>query len=98
MSDQTVYINGEDIQDMVRHHVGCPPNGYLGSPYGTDVKSMIQTPMASGNADAFVAKMKSDLPVIGLSGADTNIYLTDDAPDKKHLIIDVSGQLVIAGE
>ena len=50
---------------MVSHWLACPLNGYPGSDYGCDLESLVHTPLASGAGDALVAKMRTDIPLIG---------------------------------
>lgn len=88
-------LTASEIQDMVRHWLSTPPNGYLGSGYGTDVMALLQAPMASGLGDSFIAKMREDLPIIGaLPAGAINVYFEDKGNDSKILWIDVSGSLV----
>lgn len=54
----TTNITAHDVSGMVEHWLGCPPNGYLGMRYGSDVKSLLQTPMATGLADSLIAKAR----------------------------------------
>lgn len=88
-------ITGELVQAMIRHWLSTPPNGYLGSGYGSDVMSLLQTAMLTMSADSFLAKMREDLPVIGAlpSGA-INLYFEDRGNDSKVLFVEVMGSLV----
>lgn len=91
-------ITGNDIQDMVTHHLGTPPNGYLGSPYGTQIKEMLQNPEATGVANAFIAKLRQDVPVLtAMPNGAVNIYYQDTPPDRRELILDVAGNQVVLG-
>lgn len=98
MESMKPIITGADVQDMVRHHLGTQPNGYLGSDYGADVKATLQTPEATGIGDSFIAKMRQDVPVLTVmpSGA-VNIYYEDVEPDRRNLIVDVAGQQISIG-
>lgn len=88
-------LTATEIQGMVRHWLSTPPNGYLGSGYGTDVMAMLQNPMGAGIGDGFIAKMREDLPIIGaLPAGAINVYFEDKGNDSKILWIDVSGSLV----
>ncbi len=83
-------LNGAELQDMVRHWLSVPPNGYLGSGYGTDVMALLQNPMAAGVGDAFIRKMRQDLPIIGALPPDVvNAWFEDKGNDTKLLHIDV---------
>lgn len=88
-------ITGQDIYNMVTHWLRTPVNGYLGSDYGSDIKAMLQTPHAAGLADAFIDKMRADIPVLSmLPPGSINLYYRDQAPDKRELIVDVAGRTV----
>lgn len=88
-------ITARDVTDMVRHHLGCPIDGYLGSGYGSDLKSLLQTPMASGLADGVIAKAKQDVPLLETAApGSVNVYMQDLGMDKKGLFFEVGGELV----
>ena len=94
---QDYTITATDIQDQVRHNLNTPPNGYLGSDYGSDVKSMTQTPQSSGVANSFISKLKTDVPLTAATGV--NVYAENQGVDKKKLYVEVSGVgVVIAGD
>ena len=93
---QNHIISASDIQQMVTHHLSCPPNGYLGSEYGSNIKAMLAKPM-TGAADAFIKKLKTDVPITQLAGDKINVYSRDTAIDTKEIIIDVAGQVIVAG-
>lgn len=84
---------------MVGHWLGCPPNGYLGSDYGSDVKSLVQTPMAAGLADGLIAKCKQDVPLLlDAPPGMLNVYAFDGGMDRKVIKFEVAGELVDAGD
>lgn len=85
---------------MVQHWLRCPPNGYLGSGYGSDVKSLLQTPMAAGLADDLIAKCREDVPLLRAAPDGTvNVYAFDEAMDRKVVRFEVGGELVdVTGE
>lgn len=88
--ETTVPINKRDLSAMVGHWVGCPPNGYLGQPYGCDPKEILQTPMAAGLADGLIAKCKVDVPLA--NSASVNVYSYDKDIDKKAIVFEVAGE------
>ena len=91
-------ITGNDIQNMVTHWLKTPVYGYLGSDYGSDIKALLQNPHGAGLADAFIDKMRTDLPVLRLLPAGSiNLYFRDHGPDKRELIVDVAGMSVSVG-
>jgi hypothetical protein len=91
-------IPASDLVDMTSHWLATPLNGYLGSDYGQNVTDMLQKPLASGLADAVIAKLRNDVPLLGAQprGA-VNIYAQDTGPDKRNLYIEVAGELVQLG-
>lgn len=88
-------ITSADLADMVGHWLGCPPNGYLGQSYGSDVKQLLHTPMASGRADDLIEKCRADIPLASRVGpGGINVYAYDAAMDRKVVVFEVAGQLV----
>jgi len=85
-------IAAQDIQAMVSHWLSAPPNGYPGSNYGADLQSLLQNPMAAGIGDAFIGKMREDVPALDAmpSGA-VNVFYVNALPDRCELIVDVAG-------
>lgn len=88
-------VTALEVQDMVRHWLETPPNGYLGSSYGCDLKALLQNPMTAGLADSFIDKMISDVPVLAnLPAGAINIYVEEVGNDTQKLIIDLNGSLI----
>ena len=83
-------ITSSDIFDMVTHWLNTPIEGYLGSDYGSDPKSLLLQPQKTGLADVFINKLRNDIPL--LADADINVFFDQDGIDKKRLILDVAGQ------
>jgi hypothetical protein len=91
-------ITKNDLIDMIRHWLNTPTGGYLGSGYGADVKAMLQSPMRTGIADSFLAKMRVDIPLVAaLPASAINVYAVDEGPDKRTIFIDVAGEPVLIG-
>lgn len=88
-------IVAKDVQDMVRHWLATPVHGYLGSDYGQDAKSLLQRPLAAGDADGFIQKLRDDVPVLQImpSGA-LNLYAVTAPPDRADLFIEVAGDAI----
>lgn len=83
---------------MISHWLETPVNGYLGSGYGAATKDMLQTPHKTGMADAFLQKLRVDVPLAGaLPPAALNMFAVDDGPDKRTIYIQASGELVALG-
>jgi hypothetical protein len=94
--DQTK-ITEKDIQGVVRHWLGTPPNGYLGSDRGCDLLSLLQRPMQAGEADGLIAKMRLDNPILAALGDDqVAIYAVNESLTKKRLVIQVAGEFIDA--
>lgn len=91
-------ITATDLQGMVSHWIATPPNGYLGSGYGSPIKDMLQGAMRTGVADSLLDKLRVDVPLVGVlpSGA-LNLFAVDSGPDKREIFIEASGQLVSMG-
>lgn len=91
-------ITAIEIQKMVRHWLETPAFGYLGSDYGQDIKSMLQKPLSTIEADEFLNKLRQDVPILNVmpEGA-VNLYVQDEAPDKRKLIIEIAGQEITVG-
>lgn len=88
-------ITGNDIARMVRHWLSTPPNGYLGSGYGSDPKSLLQLPNNAGLGDAFIDKMLTDIPLLRqLPRGTVNVYFEQVGNDRKRLLIEV-GQVTV---
>jgi len=88
-------ITGNDIQHMVRHWLNTPVGAYLGSDYGQDVKSLLQRPHADGAANAFLSKMRDDVPVLAaLPAGSLNLYGQSVAPDRLNLLVEIAGQAI----
>lgn len=88
-------ITADDVQGMVSHWLGCPPNGYLGSPYGAPVDELLQSPQHGPAADALMTKLRADVPVIAqLDGQAVAVMAEPDGPDRTLLTIEVAGSRI----
>ncbi len=91
-------ITAIEIQKMVRHWLETPAFGYLGSDYGQDIKSMLQKPLSTIEADEFLNKLRQDVPILNvMPEGSVNLYVQDEAPDKRKLIIEIAGQEITVG-
>lgn len=89
-------ITGTDMQAMVSHWLNTPTNGYLGSGYGQDAKALLQRPLLDGAPEAYLAKLRVDVPVLQvLAAGDLNLYAAETPPDRVDLVIDVAGRGLI---
>ncbi|WP_293000033.1 Calx-beta domain-containing protein [Nevskia sp.] len=92
-------ITASEVQSMVSHWLGCPPNGYFGSLYGSDIRAMLQAPQRSGIAESFIRKLRNDVPVLSaISAADVQIGFTDEGPDRRNIVIGIGSQFAIEAQ
>lgn len=88
-------ITGKDVQGMVRHWLNTPVCGYLGSDYGQDAKALLQLALSDGAPEAFLDKMRQDIPALQALPDDAlNIYAVRTPPDRVDLFIDVAGAAI----
>jgi hypothetical protein len=90
------FIDITEVADMVAHDVGCPPNGYLGQPYGVSLKPILQTPMVgAGVANDVIEKIKTDVPLAARLGPGAlNLFAYDANMDVKAVVVEVGGVLI----
>ena len=90
---QTVSFSPSDIEAQIQHWLSTPVDGYLGSTYGAPLLELLQNPFASGLADAFLAKLRADVPLLTLLPANAvDLSYVDTAPDKRTIFISVLGK------
>lgn len=88
-------ITGNDIRGMVEHWLKTPVGAYLGSGYGADLKSLLQSPQTSSHADRVIQKMRADIPVLQSMPANSiNIYGVPSGVDRLDLVIEVGDQII----
>ena len=88
-------ISAQDLQSMVSHWLGCPPNGYLGSGYGSGVQDLLQTPLHGGAADRLTAKLREDIAIVGqLPQGALDVRGEEVGPDQLKLYFQVAGALI----
>lgn len=63
------------ISTQIKHWLSCMPNGYLGSDYGIDLRQYLHKPISRFEADAIIAKMRVDIPILNILPENSiNIY------------------------
>ncbi|RUT30833.1 hypothetical protein WG29040_23120 [Pseudomonas sp. PAMC 29040] len=93
MADDT--LNTDLLFRMIAHWVATKPNTYYGSTYGAPTEDLLQKPLSSPIADAYLAKMRQDIAVIGeLPPGTINMYATHDGLDRKTIFIEINGSSV----
>lgn len=88
-------ITGQLAQDMVRDWLKTPVNGYLGSSYGQDFKRILHRPMSAPRVDEQIAKLREDVPVLGMLPPDAvNLYSYQDPAlhDRLKVALEVAGR------
>jgi len=79
----------------IAHWVGTKPKTYLGSTYGAPTEDLLQKPLSSPLADAYLAKMRVDLPVIAaLPNGAVSMSITNDGIDRLNIYISINGASV----
>jgi hypothetical protein len=80
---------------MVAHWLKTKPFTYLGSTYGAPTEELLQKPLSSPIADAFLAKMRDDIPVLAaLPPGVINMYADSDGIERKNIYIEINGSAV----
>jgi len=93
MADDT--LNTDLLFRMIAHWVGTKPNAYYGSTYGAPTDDLLQKPLSSPIADAYLAKMREDIPVIAeLPPGTINMRASGDGLDRKTIFIEINGSYV----
>ena len=86
-------ITGAEISGMLEHWLNTPTNGYLGSEYGQDIRSLLQRPSADGAAGEFLAKMAEDIPVLTALPSDSvQMYGLPSGVDRLDIVLEVAGR------
>lgn len=85
-------LNVDLLFRMVGHWLATAPNSYHGSTYGAPLMELLQKPLNSPIADAFLAKMRVDIPVLqALPMGTINMYAENKGIDRKSIFIEISG-------
>lgn len=88
-------ITASDLQAMVTHWLGCPPDGYLWSSYGSDVAALLQQPLSGTSADEFIDKLREDVPLTATRQDVVELRAVRSGVDKLQIGIDVLGSFII---
>jgi hypothetical protein len=92
---QTVSFTPADIEAQIQHWLSTEVDGYLGSTYGTTIRELLQNPFGAGLANAFLAKMRADIPLLTMLPANAvDLSYVDQGPDKRTIMISVLGRTV----
>lgn len=92
---QTVSFTPADIEAQIQHWLSTEVDGYLGSTYGSPILELLQNPFGAGVADAFLAKLRADIPLLTMLPANAvDLSYVDTAPDKRLIFISVLGRTI----
>lgn len=83
-------IDRKKIYAMLDHWFNSEINGYFGSEYGPDLNSLLLGPLDSPVANAFIAKMKNDIPILKqLSADELSLYSVNEGFETKVIYLKV---------
>ena len=92
---QTVSFTPADIEAQIQHWLSTEVDGYLGSTYGSPLPELLQNPFGAGLADAFLAKLRTDIPLLTMLPANAvDLSYVDTAPDKRTIFISFLGRAI----
>ncbi|MDQ7977160.1 hypothetical protein QYH69_07855 [Paraburkholderia sp. SARCC-3016] len=92
---QTVSFSPADIEAQIQHWLSTEVDGYLGSTYGSPIRELLQNPFSAGLADAFLAKLRADVPLLTLLPANAvDLNYVNTGPDKQQIFISVMGRSI----
>lgn len=86
-------ITAEELEGMVEHWLSTPVEGYLGSDYGQDAKSILQLPHSDGAADELLRKLRQDIIITTQLPPDAvSLYGAPSGVDRFDIVLDVAGR------
>lgn len=84
-------IDGARIGRMIEHWLTTPANGYFGSSYGADLASLLLKPLSRPVGDQFIAKLKTDVPILAsLSSDQLELYSRDEGFERKIIYLRIA--------
>lgn len=97
MADDT--LNTDLLFRMIAHWAATRPGTYYGSTYGSPADDLLQKPLSSPIADAYLAKMREDIPVIAaLPPGTINMHSDHNGIDRRAIYIEINGSYVSLSE
>ncbi|WMC11773.1 hypothetical protein PU634_05240 [Oceanimonas pelagia] len=86
-------LTGEELEGMVEHWLSTPVNGYLGSDYGQDAKSILQLPHTDEAADELIRKLRQDIIITtSLPAGAVSLYGVPSGVDRFDIVLEVAGR------
>ena len=92
-----VEFTASDVIEMIKHWLATPINNYIGSDYGSDVKSLLFQPLNTIVVNEFLEKLKSDIPLISVFD-NVNLVSVPIAHDKLSIFLLVDSVTIDIGE
>ena len=93
MADDT--FNSDLLFRMIAHWIATKPYTYYGSSYGAPTEELLQKPLSSPIADAYLAKMREDIPVLAALPMGTiNMHASNDGFERKNIFIEINGSIL----
>lgn len=91
-------VTTDDVRAWVDHWLATPVNGYFGTEYGADTASLLFNPLSDIRADAFLAKLKKDIPLLAtLSDDQLSIRAESEGFDVTRLYLQIGSILIDLG-
>lgn len=79
-------INTEKIVSMINHWLATPVNGYFYQSYGSNVKEQLLKNLTAFSADAFLQKLKIDVPILNQLNGD-QLSVVTQMPDFENVYV-----------
>lgn len=83
-------ITRSDIIPMIEDWLSTPVNGFFGSSYGADLPSLLLSHQSAPVSDAFIAKLKTDIPILAQINQDQlALYAENNGFERKRIYLQV---------
>lgn len=85
-------VTSKELEGMIEHWLSTPANKYLGSSYGNNIKSLLQSPQSDIAADQIIRKLVADIPLLSSMPSDQiAIYGVPSGVDRVDLVLEIAG-------
>lgn len=95
-------ITRSDVLPMIEDWLYTPVNGFFGSPYGSDIASLLLRHQSDGAADQFIEKLKTDVPILRqLDSSQLALFSENEGFERKRIylkVFDISIDLNVVSE
>lgn len=79
-------IDHNKISNMINHWMATPVNGYFYQGYGCNIKEQLLRNLTAFSADTFIAKMKTDIPILQQLD-DDQLSIVSQTPDFENVYV-----------